>query len=383
MAPAAIPASSFRRSCVACRTWSRPPPRIATGRLPISTASFSRRPCATPSGWSSRRWVSRCRAPSSRCCRTAAGAAEHAGADGGADLPGVLSAAADAAAVALDKTTGQLDVLAEAGVVDAGGRGLLVLLDAMSTTLTGRAPAPARVPAVPLRRPTSPRPPPAAPQFEVMYLLTVATPAAWRRCANGWTSWANRWPSQRQRTAQATTQCTCTPTMPAPPSRRPCRSAHRAASRSPRYRAVSARGLPVGGAADRAVLAVVDGDGAVELFAGEGAHVLRPEADAPVSAKQLLARSRQHRRRADHGAAQRLRRRRGTRRGVYRRDRMGHRRRARARRFHGSGAGRARSARRRAAGRRRRLHDGPCCGGRPARLGACGRRGGADVGGYL
>ena len=50
------------------------------------------------------------------------------------------SAAADAAAVALDKTTGQLDVLAEAGVVDAGGRGLLVLLDAMSTTLTGHAP---------------------------------------------------------------------------------------------------------------------------------------------------------------------------------------------------------------------------------------------------
>jgi dihydroxyacetone kinase-like predicted kinase len=32
---------------------------------------------------------------------------------------------------------------------------------------------------------------------------------------------------------------------------------------------------------------VVDGDGAEELFAGEGAHVLRPGAD-PVSAKQLL-----------------------------------------------------------------------------------------------
>jgi dihydroxyacetone kinase-like predicted kinase len=46
---------------------------------------------------------------------------------------------------------------------------------------------------------------------------------------------------------------------------------------------------PAGGwSRERAVLAVVDGDGAVELFAGEGAHVLRPEADAPVSAKQLL-----------------------------------------------------------------------------------------------
>jgi dihydroxyacetone kinase-like predicted kinase len=48
-------------------------------------------------------------------------------------------------------------------------------------------------------------------------------------------------------------------------------------------------GRPAGGwTHERAVLAVVDGDGAAELFAGEGAHVLRPEADAPVSAKQLL-----------------------------------------------------------------------------------------------
>src|SRR3954469_8890542 len=69
----------------------------------------------------------------------AAGAAGHVG-TAGAGLGEVGSAAADAAAVALDKTTGQLDVLAEAGVVDAGGRGLLVLLDAMSITLTGRAP---------------------------------------------------------------------------------------------------------------------------------------------------------------------------------------------------------------------------------------------------
>jgi dihydroxyacetone kinase-like predicted kinase len=36
------------------------------------------------------------------------------------------------------------------------------------------------------------------------------------------------------------------------------------------------------------VLAVVDGSGAAELFAGEGAHVLRPDPDAHVTAKQLL-----------------------------------------------------------------------------------------------
>ncbi len=69
-APAATPASSFRRSCAASPTWSRPPPQTATVRWQISTAAFSRRPCGTRSGWSSRRWASRCRAPSSRCCRT-------------------------------------------------------------------------------------------------------------------------------------------------------------------------------------------------------------------------------------------------------------------------------------------------------------------------
>ena len=35
----------------------------------------------------------------------------------------------------------QLDVLSDAGVVDAGGRGLLVLLDALSKTVSGHAPA--------------------------------------------------------------------------------------------------------------------------------------------------------------------------------------------------------------------------------------------------
>ena len=50
-----------------------------------------------------------------------------------------MTAAAQAAVAALDRTPTQLDVLADAGVVDAGGRGFLVLLDALSTTLTGHA----------------------------------------------------------------------------------------------------------------------------------------------------------------------------------------------------------------------------------------------------
>ncbi len=55
-----------------------------------------------------------------------------------------------------------------------------------------------------------------------------------------------------------------------------------------------AAGLPAGGwTRERAVLAVVDGAGAAELFAGEGACVLQPDADAgdpatDISAHQLV-----------------------------------------------------------------------------------------------
>ena len=77
----------------------------------------------------------------------AATAAEQSAADRD-ELTEVVAASAHAAAAALDRTPGQLDVLAEAGVVDAGGRGLLVLLDALTATLTGHAPQRGRLPAV-------------------------------------------------------------------------------------------------------------------------------------------------------------------------------------------------------------------------------------------
>src|SRR6185312_17197504 len=216
----------------------------------------------------------------------AAGAAEHASADG-AGMADVVAAAADAAAVALDKTTGQLDVLADAGVVDAGGRGLLVLLDAMSTTLTGRAPH---------RHEYLPSPSPtdvvtaavAAPQFEVMYLLggcdagrvetlrerldQLGESVAIAASAGG----VGRY-SVHVHADDAGAAVEAGLSVGAP-------SRIQITSLSA---GVGAR--PAGGwSRDRAVLAVVDGGGAAELFAGEGAHVLRPDADAPVSAKQLL-----------------------------------------------------------------------------------------------
>jgi DAK2 domain fusion protein YloV len=54
-------------------------------------------------------------------------------------LDDVAVAAADAARTALQATTGQLPELARAGVVDAGGLGLYVVLDALARLVTGRA----------------------------------------------------------------------------------------------------------------------------------------------------------------------------------------------------------------------------------------------------
>ncbi|PRC50020.1 dihydroxyacetone kinase, partial [Mycobacterium sp. ITM-2017-0098] len=66
----------------------------------------------------------------------AAAAAEDAVSEQ-AELADVVAVCTQAAAAALDRTPTQLDVLADAGVVDAGGRGLLVLLDTLAATLTG------------------------------------------------------------------------------------------------------------------------------------------------------------------------------------------------------------------------------------------------------
>jgi uncharacterized protein len=68
-----------------------------------------------------------------------------ADAAGGADsdnLAIVVEAAAVAARAALANTPAQLPVLARAGVVDAGGRGLCVLFDALTEVVTGHAAEP-------------------------------------------------------------------------------------------------------------------------------------------------------------------------------------------------------------------------------------------------
>jgi DAK2 domain fusion protein YloV len=75
-------------------------------------------------------------------------AAAAKGAAGGTGLVGVIEHARGEAADALARTPEQLPVLAQAGVVDAGGAGFLLLLDAFLLVLDGRPlPEPSGVPA--------------------------------------------------------------------------------------------------------------------------------------------------------------------------------------------------------------------------------------------
>src|SRR5215470_13399210 len=96
-------------------------------------------------------------------------------------LPEVAGAAAAGARRALVRTRHQIDVLADYGVVDAGGAGLCVLLDALSAAISGTAPqayevpAPARPPGSRDRAPA--RPAEAAPQYEVTFLIESGEPA--------------------------------------------------------------------------------------------------------------------------------------------------------------------------------------------------------------
>lgn len=106
--------------------------------------------------------------------RMASEAAAERSTDPEATTAEVFGAAARAAADALARTPDQLEVLRNAGVVDAGGRGLCLVIDAAETAFTGRrelvrhAPLGSRVIPVPLPTHDLTEDGPA---YEVMYLL--------------------------------------------------------------------------------------------------------------------------------------------------------------------------------------------------------------------
>ncbi len=108
----------------------------------------------------------------------ARGAAEsaRAAADGGGTLLEVAEAARAGAAEALERTPSLLPVLEQAGVVDAGGCGYVLLFDSLLTVLDGRSmPPPSEAAAVvPGRAETEGAPVDGVmtgPRYEVMYLL--------------------------------------------------------------------------------------------------------------------------------------------------------------------------------------------------------------------
>jgi len=230
--------------------------------------------------------------------QTAAEALQQAAADG-AGLAQALSTACEAASIALERTPDQLPVLAEAGVVDAGGRGLLVLLDALSATVTGHAPH---------RRDFSPDPAAmvvpdvaeaAPPQFEVMYLVGGCDADALTRLRADLVDLGDSVavaPSTENRHSVHVHTDDAGAAV----------EAGLAVGTVTKIR-ISAladgRVAPGGWSRRRAVLAIVDGDGAAELFGTEGACVVRPDADLMdpadgLSAQQLL------RALVDTGAAQ-------------------------------------------------------------------------------
>lgn len=211
--------------------------------------------------------------------QAAAEASERAAEQG--EIADAAIAAADAAAVALDKTPEQLDVLARAGVVDAGGRGLLVLLDALVGTLTGHAPHRAEYRPSPHAEHTETSD--AAPNYEVMYLLRGCIPddvdelrkkleslgdSVAIAAGGGDTHSVHVHADDAGAAVEAGMQF--------------------GAVSGIQIAAMTAGAAPGRWTRERAVLAVVDGEGAAELFGSEGAHVLQADQGTAVSAQQML-----------------------------------------------------------------------------------------------
>lgn len=216
----------------------------------------------------------------------------HAAADAAADcgskeLDVVITSAAKAAAEALADTPRQLAVLAKAGVVDAGGRGLLVLLDTLAAVVTGReeeSHVVAVVPRTPESLTTGREAGSADYEYEVMYLLDGVTDAGADSlrstlgglgdCVSVVGDGAELW----------TVHVHCNDIGAAieagigvgrPHRVTVARFADQIAAQAPRF------------VRDRAIVVLVSGEGSVELFRGEGAVVFDPP--AAVTAADLLA----------------------------------------------------------------------------------------------
>lgn len=236
------------------------------------------------------------------------GASDGAGAAlaAGGDLGACARGAADTAFDALLRTREQLSVNADAGVVDAGGRGLLVLLDALVEVTAGAAaerPRFTRQSAPHVHVHVAPdgtvghahghEDPPRGPHadYEVMYLLPDATEAAATRLRDELQTFgdsvvvvaaADPDPVATWSVHTHTTE----------PGR-----AIQAGLAHGKLRSIAVNVLQETGHtetplqalldAPRAIVALVSGDGAADLFAEAGAEVIR--CDAGMTHAELLA----------------------------------------------------------------------------------------------
>ncbi|WP_158635094.1 DAK2 domain-containing protein [Tsukamurella asaccharolytica] len=236
-------------------------------------------------------------------------AADGAGAAlaGGGDVAACARGAADAAFDALLRTREQLADNAAAGVVDAGGRGLLVLLDALVEVSTGAVterPRFGRQPAPHVQVHVddghghthdhgAAGDPPRGPHadYEVMYLLPAATEATASRLRDELQAFGDSVVvvAAADPDPVATWSVHTHTTEPG--------AAIQAGLRHGKLRSIAVNVLQDAGHAEtplqalldapRAIVALVSGDGAAELFAAAGAEVIR--CDTGMTHAELLA----------------------------------------------------------------------------------------------
>ncbi|MFI6210984.1 DAK2 domain-containing protein [Nocardia brasiliensis] len=229
-------------------------------------------------------------------------AAASAAGDAESTLAEVALAAADGAAKALGETPSQLGVLRDAGVVDAGARGLVVLLDSLVSVTLGEIPSrPEYTPREPGM--TQPEPEPSettspTPQYEVMYLLSDTDEArlATLRArltelgdsvvvvGDGQGSWSAH---VHCADAGAAVEAGLVAGRLSDIRIESFALARHEPLHDAAEQLVTGDELPVPeGPADRGILAVAAGDGAAALFEDAGAVVL--DGDGPVTAAALL-----------------------------------------------------------------------------------------------
>ncbi|MCP2254218.1 hypothetical protein LY13_002983 [Prauserella aidingensis] len=193
----------------------------------------------------------------------------------------VARTAAVTAAEALSETPRQLAALAAAGVVDAGGRGLVAVLDALAAVVAGEAAAATH------RRVAATSALPAPQAWEVMYLLADLDPAgedaALAALRRDLAELGDSVTVAGDGSGNHAVHVHCDDIGAALEAGLRHGRPHRV-----RVEPLMTPAPPESTAADRAVVAVLRGDGVVELVGGEGVPVLAVAPGAEPTTEELL-----------------------------------------------------------------------------------------------